>query len=285
MFTFAVIACNRLHYLKNCVKSIIEFVGLSDINLLVIDNASIESGVHEYLSSLSPEVDVKVFKKRHPNELHRAMNYAIEYSRKRKNKYVNFIQDDYQYLYHQPNFLSGASDAFKAHKNVVQLHTNLIWKYKKHKIGKMKPVVVNGYKWFFMYKKRPCDNGITRVSLFKRIGLYPSNVRIHGEKGKFQTGEAWLAKRCKSKYRMMSSIPNLGMMIDCAFIRKDKRFGNYFPPPKNYFLRPFSEEQQNKVKEQSGRNKFCFIEDMIATDGWTPHNIQKHGTQKGKRVT
>jgi len=76
MFTFAVITCNRLHYLRNCVDSIIEFIGLDDINLLIIDNASKEDGVQKYLSSLPSEIDIKLFHKRHPNELHRAMNYA-----------------------------------------------------------------------------------------------------------------------------------------------------------------------------------------------------------------
>ncbi len=148
MFTFAVITCNRLYYLRNCVSSIIKFVGLDDINLLILDNSSTEKGVHEYLSSLPPEVSIKVFKKRHPNELHRAMNYAIKYAKKQKSKYVNFIQDDYQYIYNNPNLLRWADEAFAARKNVVQLHVNLIWKYKAHKLGKVTPISVNGVKWF-----------------------------------------------------------------------------------------------------------------------------------------
>lgn len=280
MFTFAVITCNRLYYLMNCVKSIVEFVGLNDINLLVIDNASSEAGVQEYLSSLPSEVDIKVYKKRRPNELHRAMNYAIEYSRKRKNKYVNFIQDDYQYVYHNPDLLQWASDAFSARKDVVQLHTNMVWKYKAHKLGKITPMSFGGAKWFYLHSKAPCDNGITRVSLYNKIGLYPTNVSIHGKEKKYSKGESWFAKKCKGKHRMLVGQPNMGMIPDCAFIRGNMRHGRYFPPPGEFYLRPFDEQQRDKVKLRSNKNKLCFIEDMIVTDGWHPSHTGKHSTQK-----
>jgi len=280
MFTFAVITCNRLHYLKNCVNSIIKFIGLDDINLLIIDNASSEDGVDSYLSSLPPEIDIKSFKKRRIHELHRAMNYAIKYSRDKKSKYVNFIQDDYQYLYENTDLLKWVHDAFKARKDVVQLHTNLIWKYKAHKIGKVRPLSINGVKWFYLHGKAPCDNGFTKLSLYKKIGFYPSNVSVHGKERHYRSGESWFAKKCKNKYRMLLGQPNMGMIPDCAYIRGRIRYGKYFPPPAEFYLKPFNEQQISLIKAKADKNKMSFIETMIVTDGWIPSSKGKHSTQK-----
>lgn len=278
--TFAVITCNRLFYLRNCVESIREFIGLNDINLLIIDNASSENGVSEYLSSLPNEVEIHRFGKRHANELHRAMNYAIKYARSKKSDYVNFIQDDYQYVYNQPDLLKWVDDAFSSKKKVVQLHTNLIWKFKAHKIGKVTPLDINGTKWFYLHNKPPCDNGFTKVSLYKKIGLYPSNVSIHGEEKNYIIGETWFAKKCKGKYRMLLGEPNMGMIPDCAFIRGDKRKGKYFSPPSKFYLKPFDESEMNVIRKRSKKNKLCFIEDLIIPDGWKPEGKGKHSSNK-----
>jgi len=207
----------------------------------------------------------------------------IKYSRKKGNKYVNFIQDDYQYVYNKPNLLQCVNDAFNSRKNVVQLHTNRVWRYKIRKIGKFTPVFIKGVKWFYLHDKYPCDNGFTRVSLFKKIGLYPSNVSIHGKERKYIKGEKWLAKKCKNKHRMMLAEPNMAMMPDCAFVRGNVRHGRYLTPPAKFYLKPFDENQINSVKKRSKNNKMCFIEDIVITDGWTPLHSGKHSTLKIKK--
>jgi len=281
MFTFAVISCNRLHYLKNCVNSIIEFVGLDDISLLIIDNGSTENGIATYLNSLPNEVDIKRFYKRSPHELHSAMNYAIKYSRKKNSKFINFIQEDYQYLYHQPSLLQRVSDAFGKRKDVVQLHTNLIWKRKRKKLGKMIPVQVNDLKWYLMAGKSPCDNGFTRLDLYKKIGFYPKSTSVHGKEKGYRSGESWFANKCHKKYRMLISEPNMGMMMDCAYVRGDKRHGKYIEVPNKYYLKPFDADKQRKIVETAKKGKLCFIEDMIEPDGWIPDSIhQKHSKRK-----
>ncbi len=280
MFTFAVMTCNRLYYLKNCVKSIIEFVGLDNIDLLIIDSHTQEKGTSEYLSSLPSGIHVKVFDHRSPNELHRAMNYAIKFSRKRNNKYVNFIQDDYQYLYEFPNLLSLVEVAFDKYPDVIQLQTNLIWKRKHHKIGKVSRKRAGGAKWYYLHNKSPCDNGFTRVSTYKKIGLYPKKTSIHGKEKGYRSGEAWFASKCKKYKRMLFSCPNMGMMMDCAYVRRNKRIGRYFPPPREYYLRPFSNSEIEAVNARSKANKFCFIEDMIVADGWTPDSMHKKHNER-----
>lgn len=279
--TFVVISCNRLYYLKNCIDSIVEFVGLDDINLLVVDNGSTERGMSSYLHSLPTEVDVEEFHKRSPHELHAAMNFAIEYSRQKKSQFINFIQEDYQYLYRQPNLLQRISDAFRKRRDVVQLQTNLIWKRKRKKLGKLIPVQVGDTKWYLMADKPPCDNGFTRVGLYSKIGLYPTFTSIHGKEKGYRSGEAWFAKKCRKKYRMLMADPNMGMMMDCAYIRGNKRHGRYIKAPNKYYLKSFDSEKQKKVKGMAQKGQICFIEDMIEPDGWTPDSVhRKHSLRK-----
>ena len=271
---FCVIHCNRLFYLKNCVKSILDFINLEGIHLLIIDNGSVESGVREYLSSLPSFIGIKQIDGRHPNELHRSMNFAIQYCKKNKIPYVNFIQDDYQYVYKIPDLLSWVSDVFDFHSDIVQLNTNMVWKYKN--IGKYNNIIVNGIKWYKLLQKTPCDNGITRVSFYDKIGLYPETVSVHGREKGYIAGESWFKEKCKNFYRAMLSTPNMAMLMDCAYVRGDKRIGKYEEPPNDYYLEPLTENDYKVVVENSNSNKVCFIEDLIKPFGWVPEIKTKH---------
>ena len=282
MITFAIITCNRLHYAKNCLESVLEFVDLDDVNLLVIDNNTVEEGASDFLNSLPDFVDVKQYTDRRPHELHRAMNYAIEYARKKGDQYVNFLQDDYQFLYKKKNVVELISSTFEKSPEVVQLQLNMPWKKKIHKSGRIKFVDVNGSPWIYLFSKPSCDNGFTRVKLYDKIGLYPDDTSIHGREKNFTSGEGWISRRCKKGpyKRMMSAEPNMGMIIDCAYIRGNKRHGPYFKPPHKYYLKPFSLEKIELVKKKSEEHKWCFIEEMVEPDGWSPQAMQKHGNPR-----
>jgi len=282
MITFAIFTCNRLFYLKNCVSSILDFVDLNDIDLLIVDNNTTEKGIHSYLSSLPSFIKIKTYNKRHPNELHRSMNYAIKYTQKKGNKFVNFIQDDYQYLSSTPCLSQKICDAFKKRLDVIQLQTNFAWKYKAKKIGKVSQVVVSGTKWHYLHNKSPCDNGITRVSIYDKTGLYPKKVSVHGREKKYRSGEAWFANKTSNYKRMLLAEPNLAMIVDCAFIRGKERIGRYFPPLGKYYLKPLDDDTKEQIRKMAKKNSICFIEDFIKPDGWTPDAMQKHNNRKIK---
>jgi hypothetical protein len=259
---------------------VLEFIDLNDINILVVDNCTTENGIHSYLSSLPSFVDIKTYKKREPNELHRSMNYAINYSKKKGNKYINFIQDDYQYLSTINDFNKKIHDVFVKCPKIIQVQTNLVWKYKSHKIGEYSPVMVSDTKWYCLHNKSACDNGITRVSVYDKIGMYPTNVSVHGREKKYVSGESWFAKKTKGYKRMLLSEPNMSMIIDCAFIRGNKRIGRYFCPPGKYYLKTFDENKKNIIRMKRDKNKICFVEELAEPDGWKPDALQKHNKRK-----
>jgi hypothetical protein len=48
---------------------------------------------------------IKKFTDRTPNELYRAMNFAVRYAKENKYDFINFIQDDIQFLYKNDELL------------------------------------------------------------------------------------------------------------------------------------------------------------------------------------
>ena len=62
---FAIFTCNRFHYFRNCLESILEFVDLDRIRILVCDNHTTEQEMDPYLHSVSAAhkaIEVKKFK-------------------------------------------------------------------------------------------------------------------------------------------------------------------------------------------------------------------------------
>lgn len=285
---FAILTTNRFYYLRNCVDSLFDFVDLSDCRVMIIDTCTVEDGIEEYYDELGDRVIVKKFKDRIPNELYRAMNYAIKYCRKHKIPVVNFIQDDYQYLYHLPKIVDNVFALFKKYKSVGQIQTNLVWKRKK--VGGYKCKMVDGINYAILRDKIPVDTGFTRVGIYKKIGLYPSGVISYDQKShkthgfgknrykKTTNGELWFGGQCRKRgiQRAISLHPNMTMMFDCAYVRKWQRFGKYFPPPNKYYIKPFDEERIAHISRRNRKRKFTYIEKVTEPDGWEPTTYDKH---------
>ena len=96
--TFGIINCNRLHYLKSCVESLI--VSTSDYEnkeIIIVDNASSEKGTDEYLIEKG-EQGIKVFRQvsRDPsNEFAKALNII---TRESTGDYIAHLQGDMQFV-------------------------------------------------------------------------------------------------------------------------------------------------------------------------------------------
>jgi len=146
----------------------------------------------------------------------------------------------------------------------------------RHRKGLSSIVTINGVKWHWLHKGPPCDNGFTRVSLYDRIGMYPESVSVHGREKGYISGESWIKKRTKHHHRIMLAEPNMGMLMDCAYIRGDKRMGRYIKPANKYYLCPLSSKERDLMRQFAEDEKMCFIEDFAKPDGWEPETIRKH---------
>lgn len=288
---FVVFTCNRLHYLKNCVNSILLFNDPSQFDLMVIDNNSIEGGTDDFLNSLPSSVKVHKFKDRCPNELYRAMNYSIKYCFDNKIEIVHFIQDDYQYLYSNPCLMPTICETFSENRKIAQISVNLVWKRKS--IGDHSWIKVNNVRFAVLKEKMTCDSGFTRVSVYKKTGFYPVDAISYDQnsrktfgfgKNRYKNktnGEIWFGTTCKKNgfQRAICLQPNTAMMFDSAYVRGMQRFGRYFPPPNDFYLQPFDKSKIDYIKSRNDRYKFSFIEDMVTAWGWKPTTMDKHNKE------
>ena len=283
---FTILSCNRFYYFKNCIESIISCVDMDRIDILIMDNNTIEKGFDEYVNDLCNKhsnIIMHKFKDRTKGELYRAMNWAVAYAKKNKYEIMDFIQDDIQYLYNIPSHLDDIVDIFDKHKNIVQINCNLAWKRKISKIGKVKNIETNGHKYGILIDKRCCDSGFTRVDLYDTIGEYPTDAISWGlEKNRYVgkiNGEIWFGKKCHKRgyNRALAYNANSGMIFDCAYVRGGDIHGDYFPPPGDFYFEMLGDDHINKINARAKKNKFSYMENFCIPDGWVPNTYGKHG--------
>jgi len=273
---FNILTCNRLHYFKNCIESVLEFVDLNQIEILVCDANTTEPGFDEYLNSVVNRYDglirVKKFNDRVPGELYRSMNHAIMYALKKRIEIIHFMQDDYQYLFKNENHVRDIKKLFLKHKNVYQAQANLVWKRKRKKTGPFECIVVNGTNHAVLLKKPLCDNGFTRTDIYKEIGLYPNESSFKRGDTKNMIGEVWLARQGQARNwkRSISLFPNIGMCYEVPYVRANKRYGRYFPPKGKYYLKELDASAQETLKINSRKKHLSYIDDICECDGWEP---------------
>ncbi len=283
---FTILTCNRFHYFKNCIESIIQCVDMNRIDILIMDNNTIEKGFDEYVHSLCEKygnIMVKKFIDRTRGELYRAMNWAIDYAKTNSYEIIDFIQDDRQYLYKKEDHLDDIFDIFNNYSNIVQINCNLAWRRKIKGIGKVKNISINKSKYGILLDKRACDNGFTRVSIYDQIGEYPTDAISWGmEKNRYVgkiNGEIWFGRRCQKRgySRALAYQANMGMIFDCAYVRGEERYGDYFPSSGEFYFKMLDNIHIDKIKKRAKKNKFSYMEDFCIPDGWTPKTYGKHG--------
>lgn len=98
LVTFGIVNCNRLHYLKCCVESLIDCTSdYNNIEIIIVDNASVEKGTTEYLNHLEM-TGHHVFRtdiRDPPNEYARALNYIVEHA---KGEFICPLAGDMQFI-------------------------------------------------------------------------------------------------------------------------------------------------------------------------------------------
>ena len=96
LVTIGIVSCNRFHYLKALIESARQCIQYDNVEWIVVDNASIESGLREYLDGLD-FVQHKIYRpERSPATEHvEAMNKIIELSR---GDYVMILPEDVQFI-------------------------------------------------------------------------------------------------------------------------------------------------------------------------------------------
>jgi glycosyltransferase involved in cell wall biosynthesis len=260
-FLSCVVSYNRLFYLRNTVESWREYFQHGD--LLVIDNGSDDPQLYSYLGSLAAN-GVDVIFNRAPQAqqkvggLYVAMNLALDHAQRHGYDYVYFVQDDMQFMWHDPDFPAAVERIFARCNDAFQVLTTF-----------SKRVTAFAYKNGKRYEPRAAlsvyrskDYGVCDIGVV-------SMARVHDADFRFGASEGETAARMFDRgYRLYLLHPPHLAWIPWPGTRRVATAGpdtcNMMRPPvARYYYRPLTAEQVVSLKALSLDNRahhedFCF---------------------------
>jgi len=249
--TIAITSCNRFYYLKSLITSLKQFSLYPNLEWIIVDNGSTEPGLIEYLKSLYFLNKLILNKKRTPIiEEYIARNQILKNS---TGEYIWWIQDDCQLILPGAH-LESSMLAFKQNPELIQIFYEAV--RRKTVENKYKDSIqknINGTRFLFTENTHFHTLGISRMSTFKKIGLYKENIYSWG------AGEDDYSKRIREHFpRYFQAYPHIPSICTInnepngsyAFIRGNYRYGHYIPPQKGilYFDTLTKEEIGNLNK-------------------------------------
>lgn len=280
--SFGFVNCNRLHYLRSCLESLLVCTeDYENKEIIIVDNASTEEGTDEYLEELK-ERGFNVFQQeaRDPsNEYAKALNIIAENA---TGKYVAPIPADIQFvvkgcwLKEYVEFLEQYEDttgcvSFDAQRRI----RNAAGSY-SNELGS------NDFKFLYHFNRNPvmgAMNCMVSKSLLDKI--YPWDVQNDSHEGGGDSETKMLEKIVRiiksegmQKFYAAPSIPvAVGIFNEQggnARVRGNMRFGEYWSPPADesgvsyYKIHSFEE-----VMEKFGPSSHpVAIEDITEAVGW-----------------
>ena len=113
----------RYPYLRNTVESLLEHFRFGDT--LVVDNGSTDPSLLRYLEALEGR-GLSVMRRSSGGETDRpglndGMNDAVDFAAERGYDFVQFVQDDMQFMWHDPSILDTVQHVFSSRRDAVQV--------------------------------------------------------------------------------------------------------------------------------------------------------------------
>ena len=250
--TFGIVNCNRLHYLRSCLESLIFCTDTyKNKEIIIVDNASVEEGTTEYLDSIESKGIIVVRKeKRDPhNEFAKALNIITEMA---TGDYICPLQGDMQFIVRGP-WLERYVEYFQKHGDHIGCIA--LDAQRRSTIKRRSPYGIfdksdldDSFR-FFMEPKRPPIAGAADVIYSKKIinKIYPWNVNNLSHEGGDDSETAMLKKvenliatgELKDIFFISPQVPvsaaiNTDKRGTNARVRGNKRYGDYWEPKEDF---------------------------------------------------
>lgn len=293
--TIGIVSCNRLHYLRALIESMRHAVPLDRIQCIVVDNASVEPGLRDYIEGLD-FVEQKVFRpERSPaTEAAAALNTILELTAA---KQVLLLTDDVQFIVRGTRWFDGVVDLAAANADLgsimpIALRRVTLGRYFDG--GLAHRLAPNQFP-----QRR--QGGATRVILFPRaeigmthsaLGITP--IEMWRRIGPFRAGGAqtlmdagggaeddMVRRYRKSGMRARKALLEVPVLAEIitdpsgtqARIRGNRRFGRYFAPPRgSSYYRIWSEDEAAAIP-RSG-SAVAFEEAVVPLGFELPYDAQ-----------
>ena len=249
--TFGIVSCNRLFYLKSCFESLIECTqDYPNKEIIIVDNASVEKGTKEFLSSIkSDNVKIHIEKKRDPlNEYARGLNTIYELS---SGDYIILTEEDVQYIV-KGGWLKEYVDFFENNKeSTASMGLDAQRTARLNREKYLFPKNQSKYKFIYNLARHPISgagNAVYSREILSKI--YPwvtENLHYEGFGGHNDNFETKMLHKIHSILKEKKSPTYLAMPIfpvsSCIYtdprgtnarIRGNKRYGEYWAPKDSY---------------------------------------------------
>ena len=280
--TFGFVNCNRLFYLKSCVESLLHSTeDYDNKEIIVVDNASIESGTDEYLEDLRNRgYHVHKTKERDPsNEYARALNYIAENA---TGDYVFPIAADLQFIV-KGEWLKEYVDIYESlgsgFVGCIAFDAQRSIRNKESKFGNQ--LGTGKIKFSFDYGRPPIFGAANcMISKDNLLRIYPWDCDNISHEGGGDSESKMLVKIRSMKSNFMhgwnSLIPTIPASAVIytdkrgtnARVRHNKRFGDYWPPKEDEFRYYEMMSVDQALKLRSDENYPLSIEEMVKGVGF-----------------
>lgn len=282
--TFGIINCNRLYYAKSCFYSLIQTTkSYENKEIIFIDNASVEEGTDQFLDKIKKQYNVKVFKisERDPaNEFAKGLNKLCE---EYTGNFLVPLQGDMQFILN--DWLEYYLDFYT--KNIDNIGCILLDAQRNKTNNEHQysiPLTGSDHKFKFVYNyNRNAISGAGDVFYSRKIidYIYPWSQNNQQHEGTLDSESAMLKKikelsdvnTNKKLNCVMPIIP-----VSCAIytdsrgtnarIRKNKLYGDYWPPKIDYRYYNIS-NLEDKIKLYATRVIPVGIEDIVEPLGFS----------------
>lgn len=276
--TIGVVNCNRLYYLAATIDSILLTTQQNKIQLIIVDNASVEPGTDEYVQDIINEfsdpdrVEICYYRQqsRDPkNEYAKALNYIALLA---KADLVLPMPGDVQFI--EKNWLFRYKRLFKNNKDTIGCAAIDA----QRKIRLSKEVLIKDSEDFYIAPHRPPIAGAGNVIYHKDIlkRMYPWDTNNGTHEGTEDNSETKMLKKMtehlasEGRYMYLPSIPCAAAICNpdgsTAFVRDNKRYGQYTHG--KYLGNMYYEIRDSEPKHLLNKNRPISIEQITLPYEW-----------------
>lgn len=302
LVTVGIISCNRLHYLRATLESAHRCIQYPRIQWIVVDNASVEPGLRDYLEQLDWIDELILRDQRSPQTEHvAAMNEIVARAR---GDIVLIWPDDMQFIV-EGDWMTDCVEILMAHPWIGSMglnflrHTTIqrLWTWrrwlnrrgwtreiKRHGFAFRRQQVVRSsrgfavrtYGWTYPGIIGSGIPSLTRTEVWHTLGPWKAPGARPGLVDSSGGGETDMLQRYEdSDLVLQRALPILAVAADIvtdptgtkAKVRGNKRYGPYWPPPEGTFY--YHIYKQQDVQHLVSRGMPVPFEEMVKSLGYS----------------
>jgi GT2 family glycosyltransferase len=292
LITIGIVSCNRLHYLRALLESMRCCLPLDAVECIVVDNASIEPGLREYVDSVE-FVSQRVFRERRSpaTEAAEALNTIIE---RASTPYVLLLTDDVQFIVRGRRWLDSALQVADRHPELgslmpIALRRVTIRRYFQSALAarllpgrwprRLRAAGDEPFAIWFPRRELGITHsalGLTRIETWRKLGPFRTTAARQTVQDAGAGAEDDVVRRYRrAGFRLRKALLEVPVLAEIitdprgtqARVRGNRRYGRYLPPPDGLFYYRILDEAEAAATPRHG--PAVAFEDIVEPRGFS----------------